>query len=196
MAIQKKARAPSQGQLSLPDPIEEQRAAYRAEIVASAGKHRAEVEAMLKLRGSALYDRLYRFLLKLKLESYKPEDAYRMRTSPELGVLLRVLAEGTQNAPEDVMSAALLTLCERRSGEDIWDLNALRTSIAAVGNDIAELKNALNSIMETVAITCYINPAGGIKTEEGVKDVAVELERIELQKKETPLDEASAEKQT
>ena len=45
MATQKKARAPSQRQLSFPDPIEEQRAAYRAEIVASAGKHRAEVEA-------------------------------------------------------------------------------------------------------------------------------------------------------
>ena len=126
MGIQKDARAPTQRQLPLPDPIEEQRAAYRAEIVTSAGKHRADVEAMLKLRGSALYDRMYRFLLKLKLESYKPEDAYRMRTSPELGVLVRVLAEGTQNAPEDVMSAALLSLCERRSGEDIWDLNALR----------------------------------------------------------------------
>lgn len=195
MAIQKKARAPSQGQLSLPDPIEEQRAAYRAEIVASAGKHRAEVEAMLKLRGSALYDKMYRFLLKLKLESYKPEDAYRMRTSPELGVLLRVLAEGTQNAPEDVMSAALLSLCERRSGEDIWDLNALRTNIAAVRDDITELKTAINSIMETVAVTCYINPAGGIKTEENAKDVAVELEEIKLQEKETPPDEASTKEQ-
>ena len=195
MGIQKDARAPTQRQLPLPDPIEEQRAAYRAEIVTSAGKHRADVEAMLKLRGSALYDRMYRFLLKLKLESYKPEDAYRMRTSPELGVLLRVLAEGTQNAPEDVMSAALLSLCERRSGEDIWDLNALRASIAAVGDDIAELKNAINSIMETVAVTCYINPAGGIKTEENAKDVAVELEKIKLQEKETPPDEASTKEQ-
>lgn len=61
------------------------------------------------------------------------------------------------------MSAALLSLCERRSGEDIWDLNALRASIAAVGDDIAELKNAINSIMETVAVTCYINPAEGHK---------------------------------
>lgn len=196
MGVQQKVRMPEQRQLPLPDPIEEQRAAYRAEIVASAGKHRAEVEAMLKLRGSALYDRLYRFLLKLKLESYKPEDAYRMRTSPELGVLLRVLAEGTQNAPEDVMSAALLSLCEKRSGEDIWDLNALRASIVAMGDDIAELKNAINSIMETVAVTCYINPAGGIKTEEEAKDVTMELEKIQLQKKETPLDEASAEEQT
>ena len=193
MGVQQKVRMPEQRQLPLPDPIEEQRAAYRAEIVASAGKHRAEVEAMLKLRGSALYDRLYRFLLKLKLESYKPEDAYRMRTSPELGVLLRVLAEGTQNAPEDVMSAALLSLCEKRSGEDIWDLNALRTSIAAVGDDIAELKNAINSIMETVAVTCYINPAGGIKTEEGAKDVTVELEKIQLQEKETQPYEANTE---
>lgn len=193
MGIQKDARAPTQRQLPLPDPIEEQRAAYRAEIVASAGKHRADVEAMLKLRGSALYDRLYRFLLKLKLESYKPEDAYRMRTSPELGVLLRVLAEGTQNAPEDVMSAALLSLCERRSGEDIWDLNALRASIAAVGDDIAELKNAINSIMETVAVTCYINPAGGIKTEEDSKDVAIELEKIKLQEKEPQPYEANTE---
>ena len=78
-------------------------------------------------------------------------------------------------------------------GDDIWVLNALRTSIAAVGNDIAELKNALNSIMETVAITCYINPAGGIKTEEGVKDVAVELGKIKLQEKETQPYEANTE---
>lgn len=193
MGVQQKVRMPEQRQLPLPDPIEEQRAAYRAEIVASAGKHRAEVEAMLKLRGSALYDRLYRFLLKLKLESYKPEDAYRMRTSPELGVLLRVLAEGTQNAPEDVMSAALLSLCEKRSGEDIWDLNALRASIVAMGDDIAELKNAINSIMETVAVTCYINPAGGIKTEEEAKDVTMELEKIQLQEKETQPYEANTE---
>lgn len=193
MGVQQKVRMPEQRQLPLPDPIEEQRAAYRAEIVASAGKHRADVEAMLKLRGSALYDRMYRFLLRLKLESYKPEDAYRMRTSPELGVLLRVLAEGTQNAPEDVMSAALLSLCEKRSGEDIWDLNALRASIVAMGDDIAELKNAINSIMETVAVTCYINPAGGIKTEEGAKDVTVELEKIQLQEKETQPYEANTE---
>ena len=195
MGIQKETRTSTQRQLPLSDPIEEQRAAYRADIVASAGKYRADVEAMLKLRGSALYDRMYRFLLKLKLESYKPEDAYRMRTSPELGVLLRVLAEGTQNAPEDVMSAALLSLCERRSGEDIWDLNALRTSIAAVRDDITELKTAINSIMETVAVTCYINPAGGIKTEENAKDVAVELEKIKLQEKDTPPDEASTKEQ-
>ena len=193
MGVQQKVRMPEQRQLPLPDPIEEQCAAYRAEIVASAGKHRADVEAILKFWGSALYDRMYWFLLRLKLESYKPEDAYRMRTSPELGVLLRVLAEGIQNAPEDVMSTALLSLCEKRSGEDIWDLNALRASIVAMGEDIAELKNAINSIMETVAVTCYINPAGGIKTEEGAKDVTVELEKIQLQEKETQPYEANTE---
>ena len=49
MGVQQKVRMPEQRQLPLPDPIEEQRAAYRAEIVTSAGKHRADVEDFINL---------------------------------------------------------------------------------------------------------------------------------------------------
>lgn len=173
---------PKQQTLQLGDPVLEERAAYRAELIESAGKYSKDVEALLKLRGSALYDSLYRLLLKMKLSEVSAEKTYRMRIAPEIGTFLRVIAEGTKQSSDDVLFEALLMLCTEYSGEKLWDVSELQKSLAQLKEEISEIKNSMNSILETVAITCYINPALGLKTEVTSKNIEKELEKIQLSK--------------
>lgn len=174
--------SPKQQKLQLGDPILEERAAYRADLIESSGKYSKEVEALLKLRGSALYDSLYRLLLNMKLSEVSAEKTYRMRMAPEIGTFLRVLAEGTKQTSDDVLFEALLTLCEEYSGEKLWDLSELKKNLAQLNVEISEIKNSMNAILETVAITCYVNPVLGLKTALTSVSIEKELEKIQLPK--------------